>query len=275
MRTWTIRRRILATFAILLVSMVGIATWAYTRLARIEDQATLVETTSLPGLYHAAQIATAFNLDYALTQEYVLQTDLVARSKQLDHIRTASAALQDLIAKYEPTVLNADDRGSAAAIRQTVESFRSVQETILAPGSDAKANRDAAATLAQELDPAFEKGAALLDTTVNRRRDTMESETRDILRAANSAEVGVVLSFASVVLLAFACGYYLLGAITRPLAELSDQLQRSGLQVNTSVTEIAATARQQQVMATEVASMKAEIATDPRRSRSAPARRFR
>ncbi len=259
MKNWTIRRRILASFGILLVSMMGIATWGYTRLARIKEQATYVGSSALPGLYYGAQMAAAFNLDYSLTQELILQEDAARRRRQLDAINANRAVLQDLLAKYEPTAVTAEDRDLVAATRQTVETFRDIQDTILSGQVESKGNPTAAAKLADQLDPVFEKGQTLFQTVVSRRRSVADSETREILAAATNAELGIAVSFASAVLLAFACGYYLLGAITRPLGALSNHLEQSGLQVNTSVTEIAATAKQQQVMATEVASTTLEI----------------
>lgn len=239
--------------------MAGIATWAYTRLARIKEQATYVETSSLPGLYYGSQMAAAFNLGYSLTQEHVLQEDAARKRKQLDEIAANRATLQDLMAKYEATVVTADDRNLVAAIKQSVEMFGGVQAAILNGIADSKGNQAAALKLGDELDPVFEKGEALFQTVVATHRSRLESATGDILTAANNAELGIIVSFASAMILVFGCGYYLLGAITRPLAELSGHLEQSGLQVNTSVTEIAATAKQQQVMATEVASTTLEI----------------
>jgi methyl-accepting chemotaxis protein WspA len=52
--------------------------------------------------------------------------------------------------------------------------------------------------------------------------------------------------------------------MTKRLSELIGQVQRSGIQVNTSVAEIAATARQQQATATEIAGTTTEIGATSR-----------
>ena len=78
MKDWTIRRRIWTSFAVILALMTVTATIAYTRLARIEQLTSGIETDILPRLNSSNQIMVERMANYSLTQEYVLETDRVA-----------------------------------------------------------------------------------------------------------------------------------------------------------------------------------------------------
>ena len=75
MKNLTIRRRIIASFAIILALMLVMATVSYTRLIRIEQQAQSLNVDSLPGLYVSHQILIERIADYSLMDETLLQKD--------------------------------------------------------------------------------------------------------------------------------------------------------------------------------------------------------
>jgi methyl-accepting chemotaxis protein WspA len=258
MTHWTIRRRISVSFGVLLLLMAALAAVAYSRLVRINEQAEHVSTKSLPGLFYGAKAATALDLAYSLTQEFVVQRDPAARQKQVDLIAANRATLHDALTQYEETLTDID-RDMVRTINDQRDAFERIQDEILRANVDVGASEKGAVILGSRLDPAFDRTEALLQTLIERHRAAADADMRDILTAAITARRWLLISFSSVLILAFACGYYLLRSIAAPLAELSQRLEQSGLQVNTSVTEIAATARQEQIMATEVASTTLEI----------------
>ncbi len=259
MKDWTIRQRILVSFAVLLVLMVVIAGLAYTRFARIRQEATYVQTRAVPNLYYGTQVTAAHYLNYLLTQEYVLHEDAAGKQKQLKEIAASRSLLQDLMSKIEGTIDTTKDRDLFNVFREGQDRYRRIQDDLLKNNPDYKSNRDAALKIAAELDPEFEKNQALIRTAVDFNKREAEAQTDQILTAVSTAESGLFLSFAATVIVASLCGYFLLTAVTEPLGQLSSQLEDAGLRVNTSLTEIAATAKQQQVMATEVATTTHEI----------------
>ena len=238
--------------------MLGVAAVAHTRLVRISDEATDVRIYSLPGLDSGARIMAARYLNHSLTQQYVLHGDPAGKGKQLSNIAANWALLQDLMTKYEATIRSARDRELFDAFTQAQESYRRIQSEVL-KGNPSSDSAGAALMVATDLDPEFEKGQAALQAILDDDRRDADAGVTQILDAVNTAELTMVSSFAAAAIFAVICGYYLLLSITQPLGQLSSQLEHSGVQVNTSVIEIAATAKQQQVMATEVATTTLEI----------------
>jgi len=252
MGDWTIRGRIIASFAALLIFMTLIAGLAYTRLARIRDAG--LEQHSLPGIYYSMAVMAAHELDYSLTQGYALLDDPAQRQKQLTDIAANRVRLLDMLSKYEGTLEDADDRQKFAALKEGLDAYRRVQDEVL------NGDRTTAGTrIEQTLAPEFERAQARIRTSVETERATADTGAREIREGVNNAQVGILMSFGAALVVAFICGYLLVRSIATPLSHLSAELEQSGIQVNTSVTELSATAKQQQVMATEVATTTLEI----------------
>ena len=75
MNTWTIRQRILASFAAVLALMIVMGAVAYACLARVADDATVIQKDAVPGMAVSGQLNAAWLDNFALTQKHVLETE--------------------------------------------------------------------------------------------------------------------------------------------------------------------------------------------------------
>lgn len=258
MRNWTIRRRILLGLVVL-VALLGVVTGAaHSRLVQIRKEATQVQTQLIPGMYYGSQLIAAHYLNYSLTQAYVLHEDATGKQKHLADIRANQVVLRDTTAAYEATVRTTKGRDLFDAVKRSQETFLVIQAEILKSNPDSRSNREAAQKLTSVLDPEFERFQTLLQRAVKEGKDRADAEIGQILGTV-AAEWDILLTAVAAIIFALVGGYFLLKAITRPLADLGSQLEQSGLRVHTSVAEIGATGKQQQVMATEVATTALEI----------------
>jgi len=235
-RDWTIRQRILASFAVILALMIAMAIAAYTGLRHVRQEAVVVQTNSL---YYAAAISAAHSLSYSLAQEYAIVSDATRRQKQLSLIRDNTELLRTLMARYETTINTPKEREDFDAFKQDEAAFNNLRDEIV---KDAAGGKDALTRVDAELDPAFEKSLAAIDVVVDGNKSAEGDAIRQITTAASTAETGIILSFGAALFAAFFCGYSLLKAITQPLGQLSTQLEQSGSRVNTSVRFATATA---------------------------------
>lgn len=82
MKTWTIRQRILGSFAAVLALMIAMGGMAYTRLERVEQDATSIQKDSLPGVYYSTQLMAAWVANYWMTEQHIVQEDEPAMRKR-------------------------------------------------------------------------------------------------------------------------------------------------------------------------------------------------
>src|SRR5258705_7373377 len=131
MKDWSIRRRILVSFGFILVLVVGMGGIAYTRLARIDREATAVAADSIEGLADGLGIQDAWSNDFLLTEEHALQADPATRQALETRLRAGQGELDKLLAAYETTAITPDERQSLEAFARARQAYTQIQNQIL------------------------------------------------------------------------------------------------------------------------------------------------
>ena len=304
MNTWTIRQRILASFAAVLALMIVMGAVAYACLARVAEDATVIQKDAVPGMAVSGQLKAAWLDNFALTQKHVLETEDAEMRSVVAQLQVNRASLEKLSRSYEATIHTAKDRENFDAFLNLRAADLRVQEDALRLSTENK-NSEARAMLHDQLDPQFAKIRTALQAVADFNSSNGEEAARQIMGDVTTAIVAIVISLAAGLLLALVLGYALLQSITRPLGRLLTaadaistgdftqrldlerrdefgslaqgfnrmteqltvlfgQVQKSGIQVNTSATEIAATSKEQQATASEIAATTTEIGATSR-----------
>jgi methyl-accepting chemotaxis protein WspA len=297
MQTWTIRQKILGCFTVIMALIIAMGSVAYTRLAKIEREAFILRQNSLPGLYYSGHIYGLWESNFGLTAEHILQEEKSKKDQEEQEIIANWATMEILIKKFEATLVMGEERQKVETFKNLVGAYRRIQDEILKLSAGLKGKAAQEMLLAQ-LDPEFTKGHEIVRKLVESNKVESDESDRQIMGAVTSAKVGILSSIAGALIFALLCGTYLLRAITQPLdrlvsvidqmrqgnftqrvnrrdefgalgdafnrmadelAVLFGQVQKSGIQVDTSANEIAATAKEQQTTASEIAATTTEI----------------
>ncbi len=305
MKNWTLRQRILTSFAVIIAIMLLMVVVSYSRLLSIESSERAVRSDSVPGIYYSAMIRGAWIDDYVLTQQLVGPgggRDITQADK--DMYQRFEERLQSAMASYRKTIFQEDDQAIYDEFVKLHENYDKLLEEVL----DVYQHKDivqARRLLAEQLTPAWVASRNQLDKLIERNKDAAESATDSIVSAVAVAKLIMGISLLIAIIAAGLCGLLLMRAITTPmrgivqilelmrtgdlssrldlarkdefgtvetgfndmmteLVSLVSQAQRSSVQVTTSVTEIAATSKQQQATATETAATTTEIGATSR-----------
>ncbi len=296
MNGWTIRRKILGSFGLILAMICLMAATAAIDLDRIDADAAVIATDSVPGALVSSKLQGSILESHTDLMRHLLLHDKSDLQRNQAALLATRSTLQADMRDYEKTVFLPQDRALFEAFKISAAAYLEAQDRLLA--KEATAQNQAA--LAAEIRPAFLKAHADVHAMVERNTSHSLDSIERIKRSISSARYSIVLIIAAIFVVAFAAGYLLLRAFSLPmqaltgaldvmrqgdfttrmdaqrrdefgvvaegfnrmsdeLAGLVGQVQKSGLQVTTSVTEIAATSRQQQATATEIAATTAEI----------------
>ncbi len=303
MKSLTIRRRILISFAAILAVMTAMAGASYFWFLQTERQVVEVETKTVPGLYVSAQLVANWTEARGLAREFVLADTPAEQQQVAEAIAANREIMRGLLKAYESAITTAEDRKNHALARELFEQFATTEDVIVAAGRLAIANGQAsnqAAAVKRDLEPTAVRMQAVTKTMLDFNKAEADDSTRLIVSIVRSAELGLIVCFVVALLLAFLCGYLLFRAVTVPLgrllgivdlmrrgdfserltlerrdefstladgvnamaddlAGLIGQIQKSSIQVNTSITEVAATSKEQQATANEIAATTTEI----------------
>ena len=305
MKNWTLRQRILASFAVIIAIMLLMIVAAYSRLVAISTSEEAVGSDSIPGVYYSSMIRSAWVDSYVTSQQLVgLSDHREVTSADLELFKSFDDRLKQHMASYQSTIRTDDDQASFNEfVRLEQDYIKSVDQVLETYRQ--KNYAEAERLIAEVLTPAWVAGRKHLNGVIERNRESADAATNEIVSAVATAKGSMIVSLVLAIIAAGICGLLLMRAITAPmqrivhaldklrsgdlsmrlsldrkdefgaiesgfnemaeaLANLVSQAQRSSVQVTTSVTEIAATSKQQQATATETAATTTEIGATSR-----------
>ncbi|VVN06693.1 hypothetical protein PS623_03571 [Pseudomonas fluorescens] len=305
MKNWTMRQRILASFAVIIAIMLLMIVAAYSRLVAISASEEAVGSDAIPGVYYSSMIRSAWVDSYVTSQQLVgLSKHRDIASADIELFKSFEERLRQHMASYQATIRNTEDQTSFDAFVDMEKRYIADIELVLEAYRQ-KNYAEAERLITDVLTPAWVEGRKHLNTVIERNREAADVATKDIVSAVATAKGSMIVSLILAIIAAGICGLLLMRAITTPmqrivhaldklrsgdlsmrldldrkdefgaietgfnemaesLASLVAQAQRSSVQVTTSVTEIAATSKQQQATATETAATTTEIGATSR-----------
>lgn len=220
MKNWTLRHRILASFAVIIAIMLLMIVASYTRLQKIEDSSDNVRTDSMPGVYYSSMIRSAFVDSYVYTQQLIglsSQRELITADEE--QYKAFDTRLGEQIAKYESTI---SDEGDRAAFNEFKRLNTAYHETL---GRTLEAYRQKrfmeAQDLAQtDLTPSWLAGRKALNAVIELNSAAANNATHQIGSAVTSAKITMGVALLVAVLAAGICGWLLMRTIMAPMEKL-------------------------------------------------------
>ena len=253
MKTWTVRRRIAFTSALLVCFTVVVAVSTYVSLSAIRANLVKMSTDCLPGLIDggASKVNSAENFINVLLVGSARTPEQVESYRR--HIKEVSAAHAEILNRYEKTIFEADDRRNFTELQTKRQAYSQARESYLSLVG--KGDRDGAVVLLHEqLLPAYLQYSAANDALVTYNRDGAEKIRASIVANTDRTTRLVVV----VSLLAFALGtlisYFIVRGLNRVLGEVSEQLAAGADQTASAASQVSASSQSLAEGATEQAS---------------------
>jgi methyl-accepting chemotaxis protein WspA len=221
MKDWTIRRRIVVSFGVVLASMVVMAAIAYSRLSLIEAEAKAIQIDSVPGLYYSTAIENAWSNDFALLEQRIFAQE-TERDRDLEgRLNKSRSDLETLTTTYEKSVNTAADRQAFDAFKTIRTEYLQMRGAVL-QAADSPATRAEALALVQSKGaPLFDQGEAAIKRVVDLNKARADESVELIAGAVGTAKTADLISLAIALGVALVSGVLLLRAITLPLGRLT------------------------------------------------------
>ncbi|MFC6339433.1 HAMP domain-containing protein [Pseudomonas sp. CCM 7891] len=225
MKNWTLRQRILASFAVIIAIMLLMVVVSYSRLLKIETGETSVRDDAVPGLFFSTMIRSAWVDSYLQTQELIgLHKNQGISDADKQDYKAFEANLDQHMASYVTTINMEQDRSEFAAF----EALRQNYNKTLAQVLDLHlANNDAEAVklFDEQLTPAWNAGRMKLNDIINENKQVADNATAAIDDAVVAAKVSMGVSLILAILAAGLCGLLLMRAIMAPMKRIVDILE--------------------------------------------------
>ncbi|WP_407729358.1 methyl-accepting chemotaxis protein [Pseudomonas helleri] len=230
MKNWTLRQRILASFAVIIAIMLLMVVASYSRLLSIESSEETVRTDSIPGVYYSSMVRSAWVDSYVLTLQLVgsaTQRDLTSEDRKL--YASYEDRMNQELDNYRTTIFDDQDRAEFDEFERIHGEYTKALSGVLQFYEDKKTEQ-ADAMLNEQLAPLWAAGRKQLNTIIDTNRTQANHATETIANAVTTAKISMVISLIVAVLAAGLCGYLLLRAIMSPMQRIVSILEtmRSG-----------------------------------------------
>ncbi|WP_202369603.1 methyl-accepting chemotaxis protein [Pseudomonas sp. MWU318] len=217
MKNWTLRQRILASFAVIIAIMLLMVVVSYSRLLKIEASESSVRDDAVPGVYYSSMIRGAWVDSYLQTQELLgLKEGQGISSEDAADYKAFENRLQEQMANYRNTVTTDEDRVEFAAFEKDHDVYMQIQDQVL-DLHKRNLEADAVKLFTEKLTPAWYTGRMKLNDIIGENKRVADQAMANIDEAVAAAKVSMFVSLLVAVLAAGACGLLLMRAIMAPM----------------------------------------------------------
>ncbi|MEG5266723.1 methyl-accepting chemotaxis protein [Pseudomonas sp. JDS28PS106] len=217
MKNWTLRQRILASFAVIIAIMLLMVVVSYSRLLSIESSGEQVRQDALPGVYYSTLVRSAWGESYIRTLELIGEgkaRPLTAQEKE--QFAGFEENLQTQIDGYKQSIFDESDRANFAAFEKRREAY----SRLLAEVHAAYERGDypvARAEFYEQVNPVWSEGRRQLNDIIVANKQLADSASQNIVNAVLGAKISMVISLLLAVLAAGTCGLLLMRSIIAPM----------------------------------------------------------
>ena len=299
MKNLSVRHRILGIFAGMLSVLAIIGVVAFVELRNAEREALAMQQDSLPGIAHSGDLASTLVMDYALTETQLNDTEPAEMRETDARIAANRTQLDNQARAYETTIVQAEDRQTFQAYERALAGYFAAQEKVVRARAEGRAgdanalNRSELQPAFERARAAIQAVQAYNSSRADAAAERMQSVVwTTLITISVGLLAALLLSLWSgyhliqtvtkplkalvVAIEAMRQGDFSrrveverndeLGALATGFNRMADEVttlvgevQKSGIQVSTSMTEIAGTSKQQQATATEIAATTTEV----------------
>ncbi|MFY0730347.1 methyl-accepting chemotaxis protein [Pseudomonas sp. NFX15] len=217
MKNWTLRQRILASFAVIIAIMLLMVVLSYSRLLKIEESEASVRDDALPGVYYSSMIRSAWVDAFLQTQEMLgLKQGQGISSEDAADFKTFEARLLEQMNNYRNTITTDEDKVEFAAFEQKHEAFNKILAAVLDLHSRNQ-GAEAIKLFNEQLTPAWTAGRMKLNDIIRENKAVADHDIAAIDDAVLAAKISMGISLLVAVLAAGLCGLLLMRAIMAPM----------------------------------------------------------
>ncbi|MDP9501744.1 methyl-accepting chemotaxis protein [Pseudomonas protegens] len=225
MKNWTLRQRILASFAVIIAIMLLMVVVSYSRLLKIEAGEERMRNDAVPGVYFSSMIRGAWVDSYRQTMEIIgLKRDQGISAQDQENFKKYEENLQTQMAGYQKSITTEEDRIAFAAFEKDHQEFNRVMAQVL----DLHLRNQSAEAIRlfnEQLTPLWIKGRIKLNELISFNKRIADSATHAIDDAVAAAKVGMGVSLLVAIFVAGLCGLLLMRAIMAPMNRIVSILE--------------------------------------------------
>jgi methyl-accepting chemotaxis protein WspA len=223
-KNWTLRQRIMASFAVIIAIMLLMVVVSYSRLLKIEASQESVRDDAVPGVYLSSMIRSAWVDSYLLTIDIIgLRAEKNLTSADKTDFKSFEARIEQQMASYEKTVNSQADRMEFDNFKAAHINYNKALVEVLAR-IEANDLPGANVLLEEQLTPIWIEGRMKLNDIITENKGVSDLATAAIDESVLSAKISMAVSLIIAIFAAGLCGLLLMRTIIAPMKRIVEIL---------------------------------------------------
>ena len=237
MKNWTIKKRILLGFSTILAMVLGLAITSCLLLHKIRAEANLMNTDALPGATSMAQIKGMVSEIEIKVLRIILAKTADEQKKLEDDVASARADIQKLMADYEKTITQAEDRALFKQMEAKRDAYVASRSRLFELLNTAE-REQAEAWAANTVRPAYMAYIEVIDKMLAKDINDAKDSSASSANLANRANLITATLSLGVMVLGITFAVAIVVGVNRALTRVSGSLKEGANQVASAATQV-------------------------------------
>jgi methyl-accepting chemotaxis protein len=272
MKNWTIGKRIVSGFAIVLLIIMALGAFVLLRLTSVQHDTDTILTGCLPGVYEIGLLQASVRNAQSQVYQHILAPDANAMARLDTEIIASQNSVTKIYADYEKTVLDPEDRQLFDKMKSFRPEYLRLREAALKLSRAGK--KQEAYELAQsQLEPEFQGYMTAVQAEVDLNKKQADGASQLTGAAIHDAQAGLwfgvgiaLLAGIGVSLLITNSAGHILGRVAHSIRDSSNQVASAAGQVSTASQSLAEGSSEQAASIEETSSSLEEMSSMTKRN---------
>lgn len=239
MKNWTIGKRIILGFCLLLATSAALGLFAFSRLTAINVQSGRIALNCLPGVYFMGQIESVNMSNFALTHRWMLQPDQAGKTQIEAEMKINSDKLTELYGTYEKSINEPEDRRLFGEMMAARGPYADVRRELM---KTADASRQIEMLTAQVY-PAYQNYRRGIQALSEYNKQNGDDAGALIVATVHEAERGILIGLAVALVLGITVAAFIIIGTNRTLRLVVNTLDTGAAEVAAATTQVASSSQ--------------------------------
>jgi methyl-accepting chemotaxis protein len=249
---WTIGRRLIVGFSIVILITATLGVLAYNRIQTIDQATGTVSDRAIPGIVLLSQVESLVKENFINTTQHHLATDLerkLAIEKEMD---AKTKALTALYAEYETLLVTDEEKAVYDLVKKRRPPYRDKRVDILTLSREGK-NDEARHALEHDLYPIYQAYITALRDAVDQSRELGRVSTARSDASVEQTRMVIIVGVSSALISGLFIAWLITRSTNRVLNGVTSELSSGSQQVSAAATEISSASQTLAQNASELA----------------------
>lgn len=234
----TIGKRIGGGFSVCVVLAAGLGLFAYTRMAKVTQNAAVLTEYTFPGYMHLASADAQWRQGIVGIYRQLLADDLAAKKKFENDVAELDRLVDAQLKEYENHARSETSKQILAELRAGIPAFRQGRDRAFAMSCEGK-TKEALQLIATEVRDANIRLTEALNKLQSEEQSSGEQVCAQIQGTMNTGKTGVMAGSLLTISFAIVISFVIVRGVNRALNRLSGTLGEGSAQVAAAASQVA------------------------------------